>query len=51
MTFRQAKVKGKNLFKPLGKGGLFQPTIVGEAYFKTTYKVKKGTKAPPAESK
>jgi hypothetical protein len=49
MTYRQAKVKGKSLFKALGQGGRFKPTIVGEAFFKTTYKMKKGTKEPPAE--
>jgi len=49
MTYRQAKAKGKSLYRTLGEGGLFKPTIVGEAFFKTTYKVKKGTKAPPTE--
>lgn len=48
MTFRQATEKGKALYQALGKGGLVKPTVVGESYFRTTYKLKKGTKAPPA---
>jgi hypothetical protein len=47
MTFRQATEKGKALYQALGKGGLVKPTVVGESYFRNTYKVKKGTKAPP----
>lgn len=49
MTLRQAKEKGKNLFASAGRG-LFKPTVVGEAFFKTTYKVRKGTKTPPAKT-
>jgi hypothetical protein len=48
MTLLQAKEKGKKLYGPAGRG-LFKPTVIGEAFFKTTYKVKKGTKAPSAE--
>ena len=50
MTLRQAKDKGKALFAPAGRG-LFKPTVVGEAFFKSTYNVKKGTKAPPTTEK
>jgi hypothetical protein len=50
MTLRIAMEKGKNLYKALGEGGLFKPTIVGETVLKATYKVKKGTKAVPAEA-
>lgn len=49
MTFRQAKEKGKLLYQALGKGGLLKPTVVGEHYLKTTFKVKKGTKTPPTD--
>lgn len=49
MTFRQAKDKGKLLYQPLGKGGLLKPTVVGEQYLKTTFKVKKGTQTPPSD--
>jgi len=48
MTLVQAKEKGKKLYGPAGRG-LFKPTVIGEAFFKATYKVKKGTKTPPAE--
>jgi hypothetical protein len=48
MTLVQAKEKGKKLYGPSGRG-LFKPTVIGEAFFKAMYKVKKGTKAPPAE--
>ncbi|HEV2350704.1 MAG TPA: hypothetical protein VG028_12750 [Terriglobia bacterium] len=48
MTFRQAKDNGKKLYESIGKGGLFKPTVVGEAFFKATYNVKKGTKTPPS---
>jgi len=51
MTLRQAKSKGKKLYEPLGKKGLYKPTVVGETFFKTTYGVKKGTKVPPEEPK
>jgi len=48
MTLVQAKDSGKKLYGPSGRG-LFKPTVVGEAFFKSTYGVKKGTKAPPSE--
>lgn len=48
MTLVQAKDSGKKLYSPSGRG-LFKPTVVGEAFFKATYGVRKGTKAPPAE--
>jgi hypothetical protein len=51
MTFRAAKVKGKDLYNAVGKGGLFKVTVVGETFLKATYKVKKGTKPAPAEAK
>jgi hypothetical protein len=47
MTLKQAKDKGKNLYVPGGRG-LFKPTVIGEAFFKTTYGVRKGTKTPPS---
>lgn len=50
MTFRQLAVKGKALYQPLGKGGLVQPTVVGEQFLKTTYHVKKGTQKPPTDA-
>lgn len=43
MTFEAAKEKGKKLFARAGRGK-FKPTVHGEAYLKTTYSVKKGTK-------
>lgn len=49
MTLRTAKEKGKNLFASAARG-LFKPTVVGEAFFKTTYKVRKGTKTAPAQT-
>lgn len=48
MTYKQAKEKGKTLYNPLGKGGMIEPTVAGETFFKKTYGVKKGTKTPPA---
>ena len=48
MALRSAKDKGKNLFAPAGRG-LFKPTVVGEAFFKTTYSVRKGTKTPTSD--
>jgi hypothetical protein len=48
MTLIQAKEKGKKLYGPAGRG-LFKPTVIGEAFFKTTYGVRKGTKPPPSE--
>jgi hypothetical protein len=42
-TLRQAAQEGKLLFKPAGRGK-WGPTVHGEAYLKTTYKVKKGKK-------
>lgn len=48
MTLVQAKDGGKKLYSPSGRG-LFKPTVVGEGFFKATYGVRKGTKAPPAE--
>ena len=43
MTLGGAKDSGKSLFRSVGRG-LFAPTVHGEAYLKTTYGVKKGTK-------
>src|SRR5208282_1049700 len=51
MTLRQAKDKGKRLYEAIGAKGLFKPTVVGEAFFKVTYGVKKGTKTPPTNPK
>ena len=51
MTFRAAKVKGKDLYNAVGKGGLFKVTVVGETFLKATYKVRKGTKPAPTETK
>lgn len=48
MALKQAKEKGKNLFASAGRG-LFRPTVVGEAFFKATYSVRKGIKTPSAE--
>jgi hypothetical protein len=47
-TLNSAKDKGKSLYVSAGRG-LFRPTVLGEGFFKTTYGVKKGTKAPPSE--
>lgn len=46
MTFLQKKVEKKKLFKRAGTGR-FRPTVHGEAHFKATYEVKKGTKKRP----
>ena len=46
-TMRQAKREGKSLFRQSGKG--WEPTLIGESYFKDTYKVKKGTIPHPKE--
>jgi len=43
MTLLAAKDKGKKLFTKTGRGK-FKPTVNGEAYLKTKYNVKKGTK-------
>lgn len=51
MTFRQAKSNKKDVYSAVGKKGLFEITVAGETFLRTTYKVKKGTKTPPAESK
>lgn len=51
MTLRAAMENGKKLYEAIGGKGLFRPTVVGEAFLKTTYRVKKGTKAPPAKPK
>jgi len=48
MTLVQAKEKGKKLYGPAGRG-VFKPTVIGEAFLKTTYGVRKGTRTPPAE--
>lgn len=47
-TLKASKEKGKNLFASVGRG-LFRPTVVGEAFFKTTYNLRKGTKTPTAD--
>jgi hypothetical protein len=44
-----AREKGKKLYEAGAKKAMFKPTVVGEAFFKATYHVKKGTKTPPAE--
>jgi hypothetical protein len=44
-TMRQAKRDGKALFRQVGKG--WEPTLVGETYFRETYKVRKGNKPHP----
>jgi hypothetical protein len=41
-TMRQAKRKGKNLFRQQGKG--WQPTTHGELFLRETYGVRKGNK-------
>jgi len=51
MTFRAAKVGGKDLYNAVGKGGLFKVTVVGEPFLKATYKVRKGTKPVLTETK
>jgi hypothetical protein len=43
MTFLGAQEQGKKLFARAGLGK-FRPTVSGEAHFKSTYSVKKGTK-------
>lgn len=45
MTFANALENGKQLFTKAGRGR-YRPTVHGEAYMKTTYEVKKGTKNP-----
>lgn len=42
-TLNQASHNGKAMFTKTGKG-FFKPTIHGEAFLKTTYSVRKGTK-------
>ena len=41
------KGQGKNLFRKQGRGK-WVPSVPGEAYFRETYKVKKGTSKPEA---
>ena len=48
MTLRSAREKGKSLYLSTGRG-LFKPTVVGEAFLKVTYNVKRGTKTPSTE--
>lgn len=48
MSLKGAKEKGKSLYLSPSKG-FFKPTVVGEAFLKTTYGVRKGTKTPPSE--
>ena len=45
-TFLTAKRDGKGLFLRVGKGAL-KPTVHGEAFFKKTYQVSKGTQQKP----
>lgn len=40
----EAKCRMLNL-----EGSIFKPTVVGEAFFKTTYGVRKGTKTPSSD--
>ena len=47
-TLRAAKDKGKALFRKAGKG--FTPTVQGEAFFKDTYKIKKGKLPKPSST-
>jgi hypothetical protein len=47
-TLKSAMEKGKALFASAGKR-LFKPTVVGEAFFRTTYNVRKGTKTAPSD--
>jgi len=47
MTLANATEKGKKLFVSVGRGK-FKPTVHGEAFLKSTYGVKKGTKTRPA---
>lgn len=49
MTLNSAVEKGRQLFASVGRG-FFKPTVHGEAYLKTTYGVKKGTKKRDPES-
>jgi hypothetical protein len=51
MTFRQSKYNGKGVYNAVGKKGLFEITVAGETFLRTTYKVKKGTKTPPTDAK
>src|ERR1700722_15763530 len=46
-TFLTDKRGGKSLFLRAGKGA-FRPTVHGEAFFKNSYKVSKGTRQKPA---
>jgi hypothetical protein len=50
MTFAAARDNAKNLFARAGRGK-FKPTVHGEAYLKTMYKITKGTKQRPATPK
>ncbi len=45
MTLKGAKINGRTLFRQEGKS--FVPTVQGEAFFKETYKVKKGKLPKP----
>ena len=47
MTLETATSDGKKLFSRAGRGQ-FKPTVHGEAYFRKTYNVQKGTKQRPA---
>lgn len=47
-TLTQAQSEGKKLFQGAGKGKC-KPTTHGEAYLKTTYNIKKGTKQRPSD--
>lgn len=50
MTIAQAKDSGKQLFTRAGRGK-FKTTVHGEAYLKSTYNVKKGTKNRDVDDK
>jgi hypothetical protein len=50
MTLLKAQRDGKNLFCRGGRGA-FRPTVHGEAFFKKTYQVSKGTRQKPEEPK
>ena len=45
-TYLAARRKGNSLFRRGGRGA-FRPTVHGEAHFKRTYKVSKGTSRKP----
>lgn len=49
MTLRQAKENGNKLFQTAGRGK-FKPTVHGELFLKSAYKVRKGTKTRPKAS-